>query len=70
MFEQLQIPRTSSFCVQCHAQIDMKKVECEIFNVMHKKADIANKGNCCFNHIIGLPQKDDKELPIFDYEMR
>ncbi|MFL6317152.1 MAG: hypothetical protein ACJ71K_00445 [Nitrososphaeraceae archaeon] len=48
----------------------MKKVECEIFNVMHKKADIANKGNCCFNHIIGLPQKDDKELPIFDYEMR
>ena len=24
----------------------------------HKKADIANKGACCFNHIIGLPKKD------------
>jgi hypothetical protein len=24
----------------------------------HKKANIGNKGNCCFNHIIGLPKKD------------
>ena len=34
----------------------------------HKRADIATKGNCCFNHIIGLPKKDNKQLPIFDYE--
>jgi hypothetical protein len=36
----------------------------------HKKADIANKGVCCFNHIIGLPTKDGIEKPIFDYEMQ
>jgi hypothetical protein len=24
----------------------------------HKNADIANKGACCFNHIIGLTRKD------------
>ncbi len=28
----------------------------------------ASNGNCCFNHIVGLPQKDKKEFPIFDYE--
>jgi hypothetical protein len=35
----------------------------------HKKADIANKGSCCFNHIIGLPKKDGIEHKIYDYEM-
>jgi len=25
-------------------------------------------GKCCFNHIIGEPQKDGKPKPIFDYE--
>jgi hypothetical protein len=35
----------------------------------HKKADIANKGACCFNHIIGLPKKDGVEKPIFNYEV-
>jgi Terminase large subunit, T4likevirus-type, N-terminal len=25
--------------------------------------------NCCFNHIIGLPEKNDKTYPIFDYEL-
>ena len=35
----------------------------------HKKADIANKGLCCFNHIIGLPTKDGIEHKIYDYEM-
>ena len=24
--------------------------------------------NCCFNHIIGLPVKNDKQYPLFDYE--
>jgi 16S rRNA G966 N2-methylase RsmD len=36
----------------------------------HKKADIANNGKCCFNHIIGLPMKDAIDKPIFDYEMQ
>jgi hypothetical protein len=35
----------------------------------HKQEDIKTKGNCCFNHIIGLPRKDGKiEKLMFDYE--
>ena len=34
----------------------------------HKQQDIKTKGDCCFNHIIGLPMKDGKEKPIFEYE--
>jgi hypothetical protein len=34
----------------------------------HKQEDIRTKGDCCFNHIIGLPRKDGVEKPIFDYE--
>jgi hypothetical protein len=34
----------------------------------HKQADIQSNGDCCFNHISGLPKKNDTERPIFDYE--
>jgi hypothetical protein len=34
----------------------------------HKQEDIKTKGDCCFNHIIGLPTKDKQEKPLFDYE--
>jgi hypothetical protein len=34
----------------------------------HKQSDIKNKGDCCFNHIIGLPWKNNEEKPLFDYE--
>jgi hypothetical protein len=35
----------------------------------HKREDIKTNGDCCFNHIIGLPRKDGKtEKPMFDYE--
>ena len=34
----------------------------------HKHIDIRTQGNCCFNHIIGLPAKDGSEKPLFDYE--
>jgi hypothetical protein len=34
----------------------------------HKDRDRTSKGDCCFNHIIGLPRKDGIEKPIFDYE--
>jgi hypothetical protein len=27
----------------------------------HKQEDIRTRGDCCFNHIIGLPKKDSKE---------
>jgi hypothetical protein len=31
----------------------------------------AQTGNtCCFNHLIGLPEKDGKPMPLFDYEKR
>ena len=34
----------------------------------HKAEDIRTKGNCCFNHVVELPKKDNQTLPIFDYE--
>ena len=34
----------------------------------HKQEDIKSKGDCCFNHIIGLPQKDGNDKPLYDYE--
>jgi hypothetical protein len=34
----------------------------------HKKQDIRTSGDCCFNHIIGLPQKDSVDKPLYDYE--
>jgi hypothetical protein len=40
-----------------------------IWNIKyHKQEDIDTKGDCCFNHIIGLPTKGKMEKPIFDYE--
>jgi hypothetical protein len=29
---------------------------------------IKTEGNCCFNHIVGLPEKNGIEKPLFDYE--
>jgi hypothetical protein len=34
----------------------------------HKLEDIKTNGDCCFNHIIGLPQKDGVDKPLYDYE--
>ena len=34
----------------------------------HKQEDIRTNGYCCFNHIIGLPQKDGDDKPLYDYE--
>ncbi|MFL6382433.1 MAG: hypothetical protein ACJ72S_14250 [Nitrososphaeraceae archaeon] len=34
----------------------------------HKLEDIKTNGDCCFNHIIGLPQKDSVDKPLYDYE--
>jgi hypothetical protein len=34
----------------------------------HKLEDIRTDGECCFNHIVGLPVKGKLEKPIFDYE--
>ena len=34
----------------------------------HKKLDLETEGNCCFNHVIGLPTKDGVEKKLFDYQ--
>jgi hypothetical protein len=34
----------------------------------HKQEYKRTNGDCCFNHIIGLPQKDGVSKPMFDYE--
>ena len=34
----------------------------------HKLAFAKSNGQCCFNHIIGLPQKNGQPKPMFDYE--
>jgi hypothetical protein len=34
----------------------------------HKHKDIETNGDCCFNHIIGLPQKDGIDKPLYDYQ--
>jgi hypothetical protein len=36
--------------------------------VEHRKEFVIAKGQCCFNHIVGLPQKEKQEFPLFDYE--
>jgi hypothetical protein len=40
-----------------------------IWNIKeHKQEDTETNGNCCFNHIIGLPQKEAVDKPLYDYE--
>jgi hypothetical protein len=34
----------------------------------HKLEDVKTNGNCCFNHIIGLPTKEGVEKAMCDYE--
>ena len=34
----------------------------------HKQEDIKTDGDCCFNHIIGLPRKDGNDKPLYEYE--
>jgi hypothetical protein len=34
----------------------------------HKYKDVRTKGDCCFNHIIGLPTKEGTQKPIYDYQ--
>lgn len=34
----------------------------------HKQEDIRTKGQCCFWHIIGCPQKDGKDMPVLPYQ--
>lgn len=40
-----------------------------IWNIeQHKQEDVRTNGDCCFNHIIGLPQRDGNDKPFYDYQ--
>jgi hypothetical protein len=40
-----------------------------IWNVEeHRQEYIKTNGECCFNHIIGLPQRAGQYMPMYDYE--
>lgn len=34
----------------------------------HKFEYHRTKGSCCFNHVIGLPQKDGHDMPLLPYQ--
>jgi hypothetical protein len=34
----------------------------------HKQEDVRTNGDCCFNHIVGLPQRDSVDNPLYEYE--
>jgi hypothetical protein len=34
----------------------------------HKQQDVRTNGDCCFNHIIGLPTKEGNDKHLYDYE--
>jgi hypothetical protein len=51
---------------------DLTKLQGKPFWIWDKQehlrlADATNE-QCCFNHIVGLPQKDKIEHPLYDYE--
>jgi hypothetical protein len=35
----------------------------------HKREDVRTIGDCCFNHIIGLPHKDGAGKHVYDYQI-
>src|SRR5215207_977172 len=37
-------------------------------DLVYKQRDRTSKGDCCFNHIIGLPQKDGHDIPLLPYQ--
>ena len=36
--------------------------------IEHRTLAKLSEGQCCWNHIVGLPIKNNKEYPLFDYE--
>jgi hypothetical protein len=34
----------------------------------HKQEDIKTNGDCCFNHVIGLPERNGVHNPQYHYE--
>ena len=47
-----------------------KKIDTFGNPITHDTIYHAKQGKCCFNHIVGLPKKNDKEYPIFDWQQQ
>jgi hypothetical protein len=40
-----------------------------IWNVeQHRQEDIITNGDCCFNHIVGLAQRNGVDKPLYNYK--
>jgi hypothetical protein len=70
MFKDLQkLVQSQSDPAQVEILQRLKNKEFWIWDKQqHKQEDIRTDGDCCFNHIIGLPQKDGFDKPLYDYE--
>ena len=61
-------PRKTSFR-KCLQRMKLHNKAFWIWNIdEHRKVDIKTNRDYCFNHIIGLPQKDGVDKPLYDYE--
>ena len=71
MFKDLQkLIQSRSDSAQVEILQRLKNKEFWIWNSVdeHRKTYFQTNCACCFNHIIGLPQKDGIDKPLFDYE--
>ncbi|MDR4512607.1 MAG: hypothetical protein MRJ93_12985 [Nitrososphaeraceae archaeon] len=67
------IHRQDHFSASVHIQQSLERLSHIPFwvwadSIKHRDLYVQTQANCCFNHIIGLPQKNDKEYPLFDSE--
>ena len=53
------------------SSFDYKTLQ-KVFWIWDKKQHLLaaefSEGQCCWNHIVGVPTKNNKEYPLFDYE--
>ena len=67
------IHRQDHFSTSVHIQQSLERL-CHIpfwvwaDSIKHRYLYVQTQANCCFNHVIGLPQKNGQEYPLFDYE--
>jgi hypothetical protein len=64
-----QTPEASTGIISSSNLLKLISLEFWIWDKQeHREQFIKTNGNCCFNHVVGLPQKDKQEFPLFDYE--
>ena len=57
-------------CIEAQQQSRLfERLPFWIWNIAeHKQKDVKTNGDCCFNHIIGLLQKDGVDKPFYNYQ--